>query len=189
MQKGQKMIKRANVVSIFGSSQAQRGSLAYEEARRVGALLAQKGLTVCSGGYGGVMEAVSRGAKQAGGSVIGVTTRWFSHLAANHWVDEEIRTATFLKRMQKMIEMGHGYLALKGGIGTLTEISVVWSLLQTRSMPPRPFVLLSDPWQGLLDFCHQELIMRQRDYGHLQLAHTPEEAVQTLADKLRAETP
>jgi len=183
------MIEQANVVSIFGSSQAQRGSLAYEEARQVGALLAQEGLTVCSGGYGGVMEAVSCGAKEAGGAVIGVTTDWFSHLAANAWVDKEIRTATFLERLRMIIEVAHGYLALKGGIGTLTEISTVWSLLQIHSIPPRPFVLLSDPWQGLFDFCADELIIRQRDFAHLHLAHTPEEAVQTLADKLRAETP
>lgn len=182
------MIERANVVSIFGSSQAERGSLAYEEARQVGALLAQKRLTVCSGGYGGVMEAVSCGAKEAGGAVIGVTTSVFSHLTANHWVDEEIRTATFLERLQTLIEIGQGYLALKGGIGTLTEICTVWSLLQIRSIPARPFVLLSDPWQGLLDFCAEELIIRQRDFAHLRLAPTPEEAVQTLAAKLRRDT-
>ena len=95
------MIKRAKVVSVFGSSQAERGSLAYEEAKQVGALLAQEGLTVCSGGYGGVMEAVSRGAKEAGGSVIGVTTSWFNNLSANLWVDEEIRTATFLHSRER----------------------------------------------------------------------------------------
>jgi len=182
------MIERANVVSIFGSSQAKRGSLAYEEAKQVGALLAQKGLTVCSGGYGGVMEAVSRGAKEAGGAVIGVTTSVFSHLVANRWVDEEIRTTTFLERLRTIIEVAHGYLALKGGIGTLTEISTVWSLLQIRSIPPRPLVLLGDPWQGLLDFCAEELIIRQRDFAHLHLAHTPEEAVQTLAARLRRDT-
>ena len=183
------MIKRANVVSVFGSSQAERGSLAYEEAKQVGALLAQEGLTVCSGGYGGVMEAVSRGAKEAGGAVIGVTTSWFSNLSANPWVDEEIRTATFLERLRTIVEVGRGYLALKGGIGTLTEVSTVWSLLQTHSIPSRPFVLLSDPWKGLLDFCVDELVIRQRDFECLHLARTPAEAVQTLAKSLRAKKP
>jgi uncharacterized protein (TIGR00730 family) len=189
MQKEQKMIERADVVSVFGSSQAQRGSRAYEEAQQVGALLAQEGLTVCSGGYGGVMEAVSRGAKDAGGAVIGVTTSLFGSRTANPWVDEEIRTATLLERLHKIIEVGHGYLALKGGIGTLTEISTVWSLLQTHSIPPRPFVLLSDPWKGLLDFCTDELIIHQRDFAHVRLASTPAEAVRPLAQLLRAANP
>ncbi len=181
------MTERVDVVSVFGSSQAPRSSPAYEEARQVGSLLADKGLTVCSGGYGGVMEAVSRGAKEAGGTVVAVTTRWFPDLRANPWVDEEIRTATFPERLLKLIEVGHAYLALKGGVGTLTEVSTVWSLLQTHSIPSRPFVMLSDPWQGLLEFCTEELIIPSRDFEYVQLAGTPEIAVSTLVEALKAQ--
>ena len=145
------MSRQSRIISVFGSSQAGPGSAAYEEAREVGRRLAEVGFTVCSGGYGGLMEAVSRGAKEAGGSTIGVTTDWFAGLAANPWVDEEVRTATFIERLQTIIEVGQGYLALKGGIGTLTEISTAWSLLQTNSIPRWPLVLLVEPWQGLLE--------------------------------------
>jgi uncharacterized protein (TIGR00725 family) len=134
------------------------------------------------------MEGVSRGAKEAGGTVIGVTTSWFTHLRANAWVDEEVRTATFLERLQTLIEMGKGYLAVQGGIGTLTEISTVWSMLQTRSIPPRPFVLLSNPWQQLLQFCTDALIIRPSDFGYLRLASTAAEAVQVLIQSLESET-
>jgi len=180
------MNRQSRIVSVFGSSQAAPGSTAYEEAKQVGGQLAKAGLTVCSGGYGGLMEAVSRGAKEAGGSTIGVTTDWFASLTANPWVDEEVRTATFIERLETIIEIGQGYLALKGGIGTLTEISTVWSLLQTHSIPQRPLVLLVEPWQSLLDFCHSELIIRDSDYGFLRLARTPEEAVQALAKDMGA---
>ena len=61
------------IVSVFGGSAPKPGSPAYEEAQRCGALLAQAGWTVATGGYRGVMEAVSRGAHEAGGHVIGVT--------------------------------------------------------------------------------------------------------------------
>ena len=131
------------------------------------------------------MEAVSRGAKEAGGTAIGVTTSWFTHLQANAWVDREVRTATFPERLQTLIEMGQGYLAMQGGIGTLTEISMVWSMLQTRSIPARPFVLLSSPWQQLLSFCTEALIIRPLDFGYLQLADTPEAAVRALAKSLQ----
>jgi hypothetical protein len=179
------MTRQAKTVSVFGSSQVHPGSVAYAEARLVGTLLASEGFAVCSGGYGGVMEAVSRGAKEAGGSVVGVTTAWFTNHTANPWVDQEIRTATFLERMLKIIELGQGYLALRGGIGTLTEISTVWSLLQTRSIPPKPFVLLSDPWQGLIDFCAERLIIRRPDFCHLRLSDTADEAVRILCSMLR----
>ena len=171
-----------STISIFGSAQAQPGSPAYDEAKRAGRLLAQAGFIVCSGGYGGVMEAASLGAKEMGGSTIGVTTDHFVRFAANPWVDREIRTATFMERLQKLIDVGDGYLALKGGIGTLTEISVVWSLQQTRSIDPRPFVLLADPWEALLDFCSEQLIIRTTDFRHLQLSSSPEDAVAALVE-------
>ncbi len=137
-------------------------------------------MTVCSGGYGGTMEAVSRGAKEAGGATIGVTTAWFAHLKANAWIDEQVQTATFPQRLQTLIEMGQGYVAVQGGIGTLTEISMVWSMLQTQSISARPFVLLSNPWQQLMQFCTDTLIIRPSDFGYLQLASTPEDAVRAL---------
>jgi uncharacterized protein (TIGR00725 family) len=178
-----------HVVAVFGSSQSRPGTLAYDEALATGRLLAQAGVTVCSGGYGGVMEAVSRGAKEAGGTVIAVTTDWFVGLTANAWVDEEIRTATFLERLTRIIEVGNAYLALKGGIGTLTEISTVWSLLQTHSIPPRPMVLLADPWQDLMAFCKEKLIIRGQDFAYLRLASSPAQAVEQVLQGLAPEKP
>ena len=178
------MTHKAPIISVFGSSQVPAGSPAYEEARSLGRLLAEAGLTVCSGGYGGTMEAVSRGAKEAGGTTIGVTTAWFAHLHANAWIDKEVRTATFPERLQTLIETGQGYLAMQGGIGTLTEISMVWSMLQTQSIPARPFVLLSNPWQQLMQFCTGALIIRPSDFSYLQLASTPEDAIRALTQSL-----
>jgi uncharacterized protein (TIGR00725 family) len=54
------------IVTVFGSSRPIVGNADYEEARALGKALAERGLAVCSGGYSGVMEAVSRGAKDAG---------------------------------------------------------------------------------------------------------------------------
>ena len=177
-------MEQAKAVSVFGSSQVQPGSPAYDEARLVGTLLAREGLTVCSGGYGGVMEAVSRGAKEAGGFVIGVTSKVFTRRGANQWVDKKVETETFIERLRTLIGLGQGYLALKGGIGTLTEISLVWSLLQTRSIPRGPFVLLRDPWEGLLGFCSDTLIIRKHDLGYPLLASTPDKAVRAIVQSL-----
>ncbi len=181
------MRTEGSVISVFGSSQAEAGTVAYAEALAAGRLLAQAGATVCSGGYGGVMEAVSRGAKEAGGRVIAVTTESFPELAVNAWADEEIRTATFLERERTIIEFGDAYLALKGGIGTLTEISMVWSLLQTHSIPSRPLVLLADPWQVLISFCRDKLIIRGHDFDCLHIASTPAHAVEIVTHAFRVE--
>ena len=81
-------------ISVFGGSQPREGSTAYAEAQQLGRLLAERGHVVLTGGYIGVMEAVSRGAREAGGHVIGVTSEdieaW-RPIKANAWVMEELR--------------------------------------------------------------------------------------------------
>ena len=81
-------------ISVFGGSQPKEQDTAYGEAVELGKLLAQRGHVVLTGGYIGVMEAVSRGAKEAGGHVIGVTCEDIEAWRAvrpNSWVMEEIR--------------------------------------------------------------------------------------------------
>ena len=173
------------VVTVFGSAQVEPGSASYEQARVAGRLLAQAGLAVCSGGYGGVMEAVSRGAKDAGGVAIGVPARHFAGRIPNRWLEQVVWTDTFQERLQTMVDMCQAYLGLHGGIGTLTEIGLVWSLLQTHSIPSRPLILLRHPWQGLLDFCRAELIIRSSDFACVQMAECVEDAVQAIATALQ----
>src|SRR3974390_2511570 len=74
------------IVTVFGGSRPEAGAAEYEEARALGAALSKRGLAVCTGGYGGTMEAASRGAKESGGKVYGVTAEFFAR-KANEWVD------------------------------------------------------------------------------------------------------
>ena len=115
-------------VTVFGGSQPQADSPAYNEAYRLGELLAQRGHSVLTGGYFGTMEAVSRGAHEAGGHVIGVTCidieEWRGS-APNRWVKEERRKQTLIERLIGLIEGCDAAMALPGGAGTLTEISLI----------------------------------------------------------------
>jgi uncharacterized protein (TIGR00725 family) len=137
-------------VAIFCSSHTQPGGPAYQQALRLGQLLAQAGHTVLTGGYIGSMEAVSRGAAEAGGRVIGVTCdeieRW-RPVQANPWVQEEWRCATLRDRLSRLIDGCEAALALPGGPGTLTEIALTWNLLLTDAIPPRPLILIGPGWQ------------------------------------------
>ena len=141
-------------ISIFGGSQPKPGSPAYEEARQLGELLAQRGHTVMTGGYIGTMEAVSRGAAEAGGHVIGVTCaeieRW-RDVGANQWVKEERKEDTLMERLQVLVQECHAAIALPGGPGTLTEISLTWNLMIIGAMHRRPLVLVGDGWQSVFD--------------------------------------
>src|SRR3990172_1529527 len=141
-------------ISVFGGSQPKPDSPAYEQARQLGDLLARQGHIVLTGGYIGTMEAVSRGAHEAGGHVVGVTCaeieRWRS-VGANQWVIEQSRWETLVERLQFLVQECDAGIALPGGPGTLTEISLMWSLMIVESMHRRPLVLVGNGWQSVFD--------------------------------------
>jgi len=141
-------------ISVFGGSQPREGSTAYAEAMELGRLLGQRGHTILTGGYIGTMEAVSRGASEAGGHVIGVTCEDIENwrkIKANAWVKEEIRKKTLIERLQALIEECDAAIALPGGAGTLTEISLMWNLMIVESRHRTPLILIGSGWQSTFD--------------------------------------
>ncbi|MBL8064182.1 MAG: LOG family protein [Anaerolineales bacterium] len=141
-------------VTVFGGAQPKEGTSAYEEARELGTLLAQRGHVVLNGGYMGTMEAVSRGAHEAGGHVIGVTCidieEWRKS-KPNPWVKEERRKKTLMDRLTALVEGCDAAIALPGGAGTLTEVSLMWNLMIVESLPRRPLILIGRGWQSTFD--------------------------------------
>jgi uncharacterized protein (TIGR00730 family) len=165
------------LVTVFGGGSLQPGDPAYREARRLGRALARAGLGVASGGYGGVMEAVSRGAAEAGGRALGVTCarieRWRG-VRPNPWLTGQVRCRTLSGRARRLIELGAALIALPGGVGTLSELAQAWSLLQVGEIGPRPLVAVGPAWARTL-----ETFLRA---AHAYLAPGDERLLQRAAD-------
>src|SRR5207248_1936458 len=106
----------------FGGARIPRESAEYEQARRLGERLAQAGFAICNGGYSGTMEAVSRGAREAGGRTIGVTVDLFGATPPNDWIGEVENTTNLLARLDKLTVLGDAFVVLRGGVGTLLEL-------------------------------------------------------------------
>ncbi len=147
-------MNQKHVVSVFGGASPQPGSRAFAEAEALGRALAQEGYAVATGGYVGTMEAVSKGAAQAGGHVIGATCeqieRWRG-VRPNPWITEQQHFQSLHERVLALIRLGDALLALPGGLGTLSEIALAWSLLQTGEISPRPLVLIGKGWRRTFD--------------------------------------
>lgn len=105
------------------------------------------------------MEAVSRGAKEAGGRTLAVTAAFFRS-RANRWVDEEVRVKTWQERLFELIRRGSGYVVCPGGTGTLVELAVVWEMLNKGVMRGKPFVALGEFWQPIIER------IREVELGH-----------------------
>jgi len=148
------------VITVFGSSRPREGDSHYALAQNLGAALAAQGFVVCSGGYGGVMEAVSRGAKESGGRTLAVTAEFF-RARANRWIDREVRVASWQERLFELVRLASGYVACPGGTGTLVELAVVWEMINKRVMRGKPFVALGDFWQPIIER------VREVETGHV----------------------
>jgi len=177
-------------VTVFGSSRPREGNADYEEARVLGRALAKHGFAVCSGGYAGVMEAVSRGAKEAGGKTYGVTAEFFKSAKLNPWIDVEVRKQTWEERLFELIRMGHGFAACKGGTGTLVELAVVWEMLNKSVIAGKPFAVVGEFWRPILERVREVELGHPAPWGEangrlVYIAGTPGDAANHLQQALR----
>ena len=158
-------------ITVFGGSQPKAGDASYAEAYELGKLVAEAGHIVLTGGYIGTMEAVSKGAYEAGGHVIGVTCAdietWRS-VKPNAWVQEQRHFATLLERLNELVLACDAAIALPGGPGTLTEIALTWNLMIVNSIPPKPLILTGAGWKSVFDCFfdefHTYMPVNQREY-------------------------
>ena len=172
------------IVTIFGSSRAQPEDEEYEAARRLGQLLAERGWTICNGGNQGTMEASARGAKEAGGSTIGVTIGTYRSGRPNPWLDQEISTETLFHRLEQLVSFGEGFVVLRGAIGTLLELSLIWNLSHFPHWGQKPIVVVGPEWSSIADQLRANLPFHPKEWDTLAFVATVDEAVQYLAGRL-----
>lgn len=128
------------LVTVFGSSRVKPGTPSFAEAHAWGLAIAQAGFGVATGGYNGAMEAVSQGAKEAGGLVVGITapSLFPQRNGPNLHVDLELPSSSLLTRIERLIDVSVACLALPGGVGTLAEILAAWNLNHIAQMHHKP---------------------------------------------------
>ncbi len=151
------MIKK---VCVFGSYK-DLNKEKKEEISRLGKQLAQMGITVMSGGFGGTMEDISRGAKSAGGKTIGVTCYLWSsarYKNPNEFIDEEIVTKNLPERIEVMLKEADAFVIFPGGTGTMLELSTALEYINKGLMAPKPLIAIGDYWKPALSCLRNEPI-------------------------------
>jgi uncharacterized protein (TIGR00730 family) len=157
------------IVTIFGGSKFTEDSPEYQEAKDLGGRLARAGFTICTGGYLGIMEAASRGAREHGGRVYGIVMNQFRS-EPNRYLTDKVATNHFYERLQNLITRSVGFVALRGGMGTVTEVSLVWNKLQTGVIDRRPLVLIGECWKPVIEAWKEHLVVSDKDVSYLDLA-------------------
>ncbi len=177
------------VVAVFGSSTTRPDEPAWAVAEELGERLAAAGFAVMNGGYQGSMEAVSAGARRAGGEVIGVTTALFNHRPANPHLTHREDTTTLLERLDYLVHVAAGFVVLEGSIGTMAELFLSWNLLAVDGRPQAPLVCLGRPYAAFLRALSEPGLVVPDLLRFVQVAETPAAAVALLSAPAAASVP
>ena len=167
------------IVAVFGASASRPGDGHYEDGERCGRLLAEAGFGVVTGGYGGLMEAVSKGAASVDGHVLGVTAPALfpERPGGNEFLTEEWRAAHLMERIHELTEVSVASIALHGSIGTLTELAAAWNLAfigRRAGSEPKPVITVGERWAHLVPLLAERL---QTEADLVIVAATVDEAV------------
>lgn len=145
---------------------------ALRAAEAVGREAAKRGAVIVSGGLSGVMEAVSKGAKEAGGVTVGLLPG-FEKEEANPYVDIPIATGMGFMRNTLTVRAADAVIMISGGIGTLNELTVAYE------NKPTVVLLGTGDWADRLpEVAYEGHYLDKAKIGYLHYARTPAEAVE-----------
>ena len=176
-------------VSVFGSARTRRDAPEYALGREIGARLAQAGWAVITGGGPGVMEAVNRGASEAGGLSVGLGIELPFEQSLNEWVDLGLNFRYFFARKTMFVKYAQAFVILPGGFGTMDELFEALTLVQTHKVNQFPVVLVGTAyWSGLLDWLRATMLADgYLSPGDLDLVHLTDSVDEALEVIARAE--
>lgn len=174
-------------ISIFGSARTPEGHRHYEATRQIAAGLVRQGFAIITGGGGGVMEAGNRGAKEAGGTSIGVGIELPFEQRMNDYIDISAYFRYFFVRKVMFLKYSTGFVVMPGGFGTLDELFEAVCMVQTGKIVRFPIVLFdSEYWGGLKDWIIDRLLSEQAispgDEDLLVIVDTVDDAVKAIVD-------
>jgi len=170
-------------ITVFGSSLPKEGDKQFLFAEELGKKLAKDNFNVCSGGFGGIMNAVSKGAVSAGGEAIGVTVDLWN-IKPNEYLTQEIKCKTLFERIEKLISLGEGYVVLQGGTGTMLELAAVWEFVNKGMLNSKPIVTHSQMWNEIVETMEKQIEKEKRKIGLVKSFNTVDEIVSFLVSEL-----
>ncbi len=174
-------------VTVFGSARIGEEDPAYMAARALGRGLADAGFATITGGGPGVMEAVNRGAFEAGGISVGANIELPMEQGINPYVNLPLNFRYFFVRKMMFVKYAEGFVIFPGGFGTLDELFEALTLTQTGKLDPFPIVLFgSEYWRGLLDWLDSTVLKEGKisssDRSLIRLTDDPADAVRCMLE-------
>lgn len=172
-------------VTVFGSARVSPDHPDYQLGVRLGSALAKEGFAVITGGGPGLMEAVNKGAMEAGGISVGLGIELPHEQKLNDYINLGVEFRYFFVRKTMFTKYACGFIALPGGFGTLDELFESLTLVQTGKVTSFPVILMGSRfWAPLVDWIHDTLAgtgkISPGDVELISITDDPDEAVRII---------
>ncbi len=171
-------------ITIFGSSRPVEKDNQYKIAFELGSKLAKKGFNVCTGGYHGIMDAVSKGASKNGAEAVGITVDLWNSTPSKY-LTKRIECKSLFERISKLVELGDAYVVLQGGTGTLLELAVIWEFINKSISKKKPVACHSKMWEDVVNIVDDQILKEGRETGLVKCFNTVDEIVEYLVQLLK----
>lgn len=174
-------------LTFLGYADTRPGDELFDEVVKVAKLCAQKGFTIINGGGPGVMKAATVGAKEGGGTAIGVTfypkdIPVFEGRDEDNKVDQLIVANTYLERTLKLLELGQAYVVFNGGTGTISEFGMAWGMARLYFGHHKPLILYGDFWQEIIFAFTKGMFIRPEERMVFKIVDKPEQVIEAIAE-------
>lgn len=147
------MSSQGPLITVFGSARTKPDNIFYQEAEKMGRLLAENGYGVITGGGPGIMEAVNKGAFEAEGNSIGLNIALPSEQLPNNYQTESLFFRYFFIRKVCFLKYTLGVIVFPGGFGTMDEFFEAVTLVQTEKINRIPTIMVGKKyWTPLLEW-------------------------------------
>jgi len=171
--------------TIFGYSEAKKGSDLYRAAFQVAKLLAQNGYEIVNGAGPGVMQAATAGSHAGGGKAIGISfdasrMSFFEGRDPENKVDKEIEEKSYLERTMKLLELGDFYIVFNGGTGTLSEFAMAWGLARLYFGKHKPIIFYGQFWYEVIEVLAKNMKIRPKEKQVYRIVTSPEEVLEAV---------
>jgi uncharacterized protein (TIGR00730 family) len=146
-------------VSVFGSARTPRDTPEYTLAEQIAAELSRAGYALITGGGPGIMEAINKGAAEAGGVSVGLGIELPTEMGLNDYVNVGLEFRYFFVRKTMFIKYSQAFVVLPGGFGTMDELFEAVTLVATGKITRFPIVLVgSGYWSGLVSWLREKVL-------------------------------
>jgi uncharacterized protein (TIGR00730 family) len=178
-----------SAVAVFGSARTAEDDPDYASGLELGAALARAGYAVITGGGPGSMEAVNRGASEAGGVSVGLGIELPFEQRLNDWVDLGINFRYFFARKTMFVKYAQAFVIMPGGFGTLDEMFEALTLVQTHKVTQFPVILFGNRyWGGLVDWLRSSVLPGGKiGPGDVDLLHVTDDVEDVIERIVRAD--